>query len=58
MLPNLRSIALKQDEVREPEVWGSYVQGTLSNLQPKLLKEKRCMYFDFCCVAYYNVATM
>jgi len=49
-LPNLGSIASKQDEVRVREVWSSCVQGTLSSLLPKLLKQKRWMLFGFCCI--------
>jgi len=41
MLPNLRSIAPKQDEVRVPEVWSSCVEGTLSNLLPKHTAERK-----------------
>jgi len=57
-LPNLRFIAPKQDEVRGPEVWSSCVQGTRSNLLPKLLKGKRSVHFGFCCAAHFNVATV
>jgi len=53
------SIAPKQDKVRVSEVWNSCVQGTLSNLLPKLTaEEKHCMHFGFCCIAHFNVATV
>ena len=57
-LPNLPSVAPKQDEFRVPEVWNSYVQGTLSNLLPRLLKGRSFMQFVFCCAAHFNVATV
>jgi len=60
-LQNLRSIAPKQDEAlafRVLEVWSSSVQGTLSNLLPKVLKGKRWIHFGFCCIAHFNVATL
>jgi len=57
-LPNLPSVAPKQDEFRVPEVWSSCVQGILSNLLPRLLKGNSFMQFGFCCVAHFNVATV
>jgi len=55
-LPNLPSIAPKQDEICVPDMRSSCVHGTLSNLLLKLLRGKRCMDFGFCCIYHFSVA--